>query len=82
VLAKASIRARRSSSIRLLAFRRGVDLAAEVGSSRAGLREEAGEDWLNERSEDDLGAVGHWEGHPEDQNELEDVVECWCCVSR
>lgn len=69
-----------------------VDLGAEVGGGGAGLGEVAGEDWLEKRAEDDLGAavgcqyshggqVG-WlyvrslgQGHPEDQNELEGVVE-------
>jgi hypothetical protein len=35
----------------------GVDLGAEVGSGGAGLGEVAGEDGLEERSEDDLGAT-------------------------
>lgn len=65
----------------LLAFRSRINLAAEVGGCRSGLREEAGEDWLDERAEDDLGTVGHWEGHPKDEDELEDVVECWHRVS-
>jgi len=30
---------------------------------------------LEERSEDDLGAVGHGKSHPQNQDELEDVVE-------
>jgi len=37
--------------------------------------EEAGEEWVEEGAEDNLGAVGDGEGHPQDQNELEDVVE-------
>lgn len=34
-----------------------VDLGAEVGGGGARLGEVAGEDWLNERAEDDLGAT-------------------------
>ena len=34
-----------------------VSLRAKVGRSRAALGEEAGEDWLNEGTEDDLGAT-------------------------
>jgi len=30
---------------------------------------------VEERSEDDLGAVGDGKGHPQDQDEFEDVVE-------
>jgi len=39
------------------------------------LAEEAREDRLNEGSEDDLGTISDWEGHPEDQNELEYIVK-------
>jgi hypothetical protein len=60
---------------RLLAFRSLVNLASEVGSSATRLTEEAGEDWLEERSEDNLSAIGDGKGHPEDQHELEGVVE-------
>jgi hypothetical protein len=35
----------------------GVDLSAEVGSGGAGLGEVAGEDGLDERSEDNLGTT-------------------------
>lgn len=59
----------------LLGLESGISLASNIGRSAAGLAEEAGENWLNEGSEDDLGAVGDWEGHPKDQNELEHVVE-------
>ena len=34
-----------------------VSLGAKIGSSRAALREETGEDRLNEGTEDDLGAT-------------------------
>lgn len=30
---------------------------------------------MEKRSEDDLGAVGHGKGHPQNEDELEDVVE-------
>ncbi len=33
-----------------------ISLRAKVGSSRAALREEAGEDWLDEGAEDNLSA--------------------------
>jgi len=35
----------------------------------------AGEDGLEERSEDDLSTIGLGKGHPEDSDELEGVVE-------
>jgi len=60
---------------RLLSFERGISLASKIGGGTAGLAEEAGEDRLNERSKDDLGSVGDWESHPEDQDELEHIVE-------
>jgi len=74
-LAKASISARRFSSMSLLAFRSRVGLGSKVGSCSSRLGEEAGEDWLDDGAEDKLGTVGHWESHPEDEDELEDVVE-------
>lgn len=52
-----------------------VSLRAKVGSSRAALGEKAGEDRLDEGAEDDLGATGLRESHPQDENELEGVVE-------
>jgi len=33
------------------------------------------EDWLEERSVDDLGTIGLWERQPKDKNKLEGVVE-------
>jgi len=59
----------------LLALHSRVGLTTKVGGSRAGLGEEAGEDWLDEGAEDDLSSTSHWEGHPEDEHELENVVE-------
>ena len=34
-----------------------ISLRAEIGSSRAALGEEAGEDWLDEGTKDDLSAT-------------------------
>lgn len=61
----------------LLVLGRGISLRSEVSGGAAGLAEESGEDWLNDGSEHDLSAVGHWESHPENKHELEDVVECY-----
>jgi hypothetical protein len=60
----------------LLAFGSLVSLAAEIGSGCAGLGEEAREDRLEDRSENDLGTTGGGKSHPEHKNELEGVVEC------
>lgn len=65
----------------LLAFHSRIGLAPKIGSCGSRLREEAGEDRLDQGAEDNLGAVGHWEGHPEDKDELEDVVKGCCNVS-
>jgi len=37
--------------------------------------EVAGEDWLEEGAEDDLGTAGLGKSHPENEDELEGVVE-------
>jgi hypothetical protein len=37
--------------------------------------EEASENWVEERSEDNLSAISGRKGHPQDQDELEDIVE-------
>lgn len=50
-----------------------VDLGAYAGRCVVG--EEAGEEWLHEGAEDNLGAVGLGKGHPENEDKLEDVVE-------
>jgi len=63
------------SSTTLLAFCCLVGLRAEIRCSCAAGGEESGEDWLDERAEDDLGTAGHWQRHPENQDKLEDVVE-------
>jgi len=60
---------------RLLAFESGVRLASDICGSATSLAEEAGEDRLQDRPEDDLGTIGHWKGHPQNQDELENVVE-------
>lgn len=63
--------------ITLLAFGSRIGLCAKVGSSRARLGEEAGEDWLDEGAEDDLCSSCRGECHPEDQDKLEGIVECF-----
>lgn len=65
-----------SFKYRLLALSSRVDLGSEVCCSRATGGEESGKDWLNNRLEDDLSAASDWEGHPEDEDKLEGVVEC------
>lgn len=52
-----------------------VSLRAKVGSGRTALGEEAGEDRLDEGTEDDLGTTGLRKSHPQDEDELEGVVE-------
>lgn len=61
----------------LLILGGGVSLRSEVSGGAAGLRKESGEDWLNDRSENDLSAVGHGQSHPKDEDEFEDIVECY-----
>ena len=53
-----------------------IRLRSEVSRGGAGAGEESSKNWLNDGSEHDLSPVGHWEGHPEDEDKLEDVVEC------
>lgn len=60
---------------RLLAFQSGISLASNIGGGATSLAEEARKDRVDDGSEDDLGAIGRGEGHPQDQDELEDVVE-------
>jgi hypothetical protein len=68
---------------RLLAFASSIGLGAQIRCGAAAGGEEAGEDRLDERAEDNLGAVGHGESHPEDQNEFEGVVEgCGILVTK
>jgi len=52
-----------------------IGLCAELGSSGARVIEVAGEDWVKEGAEDELRAAGLGKSHPEDQDELEGVVE-------
>ena len=59
----------------LLAFPSGVGLGPEVGGSGTGRVEEASEDGLDDRAEDDLSTVRHGQGHPQNEDELESVVE-------
>ena len=54
-----------------------VSSRSEVSGGGAGAREESREDWLNDGSEDDLSAAGRGKSHPEDQDEFEDIVECY-----
>lgn len=60
---------------RLLAFPSSIGLGPEVGGSGTSRREEAREDRLDDRAEDDLSAVRRRQGHPQDEDELEGVVE-------
>lgn len=52
-----------------------VNLGTEVGSSGTRSGEIASEDWLDERTEDDLSSASGWESEPENEDELERVVE-------
>jgi len=52
-----------------------VGLGAQVGGRRAGAREVAGEDRLDEGAEDELGSTGLRKGQPQREDELEGVVE-------
>jgi len=63
------------TAVDLLVLCRGVSLRSEISRCRAGAGEEPSEDWLDDGSEDDLGAIGHWKSHPQDEDELEDIVE-------
>jgi hypothetical protein len=61
---------------RLLAFQSGIGLVADIAGGGGALAlEEARKDGVEERAEDNLGAIGHGKGHPQDQDKLEDVVE-------
>jgi len=51
-----------------------VGLGVETGGGRAAV-EVAGEDWLEEGAEDNLGAASLGKGHPENEDELEGEVE-------
>jgi len=60
---------------RLLAFESSIRLASDICGGATSLAKEAREDGLEDGSEDDLGAIGHWKRHPQNQDELENVVE-------
>lgn len=62
------------SAIGLLRLGGSIGLGPQVGRGRAAL-EETTEDGLEEGVENELGTVGLGKRHPEDQDELEDVVE-------
>ena len=59
----------------LLAFKSSIGLTPKVGRCSPRLGEETGEDRLDQGAENNLCAICHWERHPEDEDELEDVVE-------
>jgi hypothetical protein len=61
--------------VRLLAFGSGIGFGAKISGSGSTLGEKAGEDWLDEGSEDDLGPTCLRESHPQDEDEFESVVE-------
>lgn len=85
---KQAVHKRRLESVGLASR---VNLGAEIGSSGPRLREVAGEDGLDERAEDDLGTTascqhmhhsfgdvylrGLGKSHPQNEDELEGVVE-------
>jgi hypothetical protein len=60
---------------RSLAFESSISLVTDICSGAAALGEEARENGVDEGSEDDLCTVGDRERHPQDEDELEDVVE-------
>ena len=60
---------------RLLAFQSRIGLGADIAGGGSLALEKAGKEWVEERSEDNLSAVGDGKGHPQDKDELEDVVE-------
>ena len=60
---------------RLLAFESSIGSGADLGGCGRLVLEEAGEKRVEERLEDNLSAIGDRESHPQDQDELEDVVE-------
>lgn len=66
---------RRRSNVFLTGSSWPSQLLAKVGSGRAALGEESREDWVNEGSENDLSATCLGKCHPQDQDELECVVE-------
>jgi len=69
------------TAVCLLVLCRGIRLCSKVSSGSAGVGEESGENWLNDGSEDNLSAAGHWESHPQDEDELEDIVKCYLMLA-
>jgi hypothetical protein len=59
----------------LLALAERVGLGAEVSGGRSGLGEVTAEHGLEERSEDEVGAAEHGQCEPQEEDELESVVE-------
>ena len=53
-----------------------VRLGSEISGGGAGLGEEAREDRMDKGSEEDLSTRCLRKSHPEDEDELEGVVEC------
>jgi len=53
----------------------GICLCANVGGSTVWSLEVAGEEWIEGGSEEDLSTAKLWEREPEDEGELEEVVE-------
>ena len=62
--------------LRLEGARGAVGLSTQVGRGRSTTTEVTAKERLNERVEDNLGAAGLRKSHPEDEGELEGVVEC------
>ena len=58
-----------------LVLRSGIGFRTQITCGGSALGEEAREDWLNEGPENDLGATCLRESHPQDEDELEGVVE-------
>jgi len=52
-----------------------ISLRAKVGGSTVWSREVAGEEWVESVAEEDLGTAELWEGEPEDEGKLEEIVE-------
>lgn len=52
-----------------------IGLSTEAGGSSVLALEVAGEEWVKSVAEEDLGTAELWKGEPEDEGELEEVVE-------
>jgi len=53
----------------------GISLSTKVGRSAPWALEVASKEWVEGVAEEDLGTAELWEGEPEDEGELEEVVE-------